>query len=728
MKHIIQNYKTGELKVEDVPVPYLRRGGLLVNNEYSLISSGTERGKIEMARGNLLQKARQRPDLVKQVMHNVKSEGLVPTAKKVFTRLNTPVSLGYCSSGIVSAVDGSTGGFKATGGFKVGDRVACVGEGFACHAEVVYIPGGFAVKVPDELTLDKASFAPLGAIAMQGVRQSGAGLGDRVAVLGLGLIGQLTVQILKASGCHVIGVDIDNEKVAMATGFSADLAMNLKEADTEQGVDGFTSSRGADVVIITASASTSQPIEMAGKLCREKGKVVLVGAVPIELPRKEYYEKELDFVVSRAFGPGSYDESYINGADYPYGYVRWTVQRNMEEIMSLMVSGKVQVDKLISGRFRIDEADKAYELVRKPEGIVMGVLFEYDGNPDVPTRVIVNEKDGKARAGARSVGFIGAGNFAQSYILPELKKAAGMELRGVATNRPISSDSVSRKFGFNYGTCNHSEILGDAGIDTVFIATRHDLHGPLTAAALNAGKSVFVEKPLALNPDELNGITEAYSKATSPYLMVGFNRRFSPLSVKLKKHFKDVSTPKVVNFRVNAGPLPPDHWLLNPVEGGGRITGEGCHFIDYLQFVTGARPVSVYAVSMDGKTREEAQNVQITINFSDGSIGNIAYIADGDPSFSREYVEVFGGGRVAVIDDFKRLTLSAKGKKKVHTLRGKDMGYAGEISEVIKTLKDGKAAPISFAELVATTLTTFAVNDSLVSAAPVAIALEITKE
>ncbi len=721
MKHIIQNYKTGELKVEEVPVPYLRRGGLLVSNEYSLISSGTERGKIEMAKGNLLQKARQRPDLVKQVMHNVRSEGLVPTAKKVFTRLNTPVSLGYCSAGIVSAVD------SVTGGFKVGDRVACVGEGFACHAEVVYIPGGFAVKVPGELSLDKASFAPLGAIAMQGVRQSGAGLGDRVVVLGLGLIGQLTVQILKASGCHVIGVDIDNAKVAMATEFGADMALNLKESDTELGVEGFTASRGADVVIITASSSTSQPIEMAGKLCREKGKVVLVGAVPIELPRKEYYEKELDFVVSRAFGPGAYDESYIDGADYPYGYVRWTVRRNMEEVMNLMLSGKVLVDKLVSGRFKIDDADKAYELVRKPEGIVMGVLFEYDGRPKVPGRIVVSGKDVKARGNARSVGFIGAGNFAQSYLLPELKKAGGMELRGVATNRSISSDSVSRKFGFNYGTCDHSEIMKDADIDTVFIATRHDQHGPLTAEALRRGKSVFVEKPLALNPDELTEITEAYNKAASPYLMVGFNRRFSPLSVKLKKHFAGVTTAKVLNFRVNAGPLPPEHWLLDPVEGGGRIIGEGCHFIDYLQFVTGARPVRVYAVSMDGKTREDAQNVQITIDFSDGSIGNIAYIADGDPSFSREYVEVFGGGRVAVLDDFKKLTLSVKGKEKVHSLRGKDMGYGGEIGEVIKTLKSGKAAPISMADLVATTLTTFAVNDSLINAVPVDILLEITR-
>ncbi len=722
MKQIIQNYKTGELKVENVPVPYLRRGGVLVNNEYSLISSGTERGKIEMARANLLQKARQRPDLVKQVMHNVKSEGLVPTAKKVFTRLNTPISLGYCSAGIVSVVD------DATSGFKVGDRVACVGEGFACHAEVVYIPGGLLVKVPDELTLDKASFAPLGAIAMQGVRLAEVGLGDKVVVLGLGLIGQLTVQLLKASGCHVIGVDIDDEKVAMATEFGTDMALNLKEADTELGVEGFTFSRGADVVIITASASTSQPIETAGKLCREKGKVVLVGAVPIELPRKEYYEKELDFVVSRAFGPGSYDESYIGGTDYPYGYVRWTVQRNMEEVMNLMVSGKVLVDKLISGRFKIDDAVKAYELVRKPEGIVMGVLFEYDGKPAVPGRIMISQKAGKTRSNARSVGFIGAGNFAQSYLLPELKKAGGMELRGVATNRPISSDSVSRKFGFNYGTCNHSEILKDNDIDTIFIATRHDLHGPLTAQALRAGKSVFVEKPLALNLDELTEITQAYGAADSPYLMVGFNRRFSPLSVKLKKHFESIKTAKAINFRVNAGPLPPDHWLLDPVEGGGRIIGEGCHFIDYLQFVTGARPVRVYAVSMDGKTREAAQNVQITIDFSDGSVGNIAYIADGDPSFSREYLEVFGGGRVAVLDDFKKLTLSAKGKEKVHTLRGKDMGYGGEISEVIKTLTGGGPAPISFADLVATTLTSFAVNESLVTAAPVTIALEVSGE
>ena len=719
MNQVVQNYRTGELKVEEVPLPALRSGGLLVRNEYSLISPGTERTKIETARSNIFKKAKQRPDLVKQVYRNMKQEGFVPTFQKVMTRLNTPVSLGYCSAGVVMEVG------RNVKDFNVGDRVVCVGEGYACHAEVISVPEGFCVKAPDGVGLDLAAFGPMGAIAMQGLRQAGVVLGSRVAVIGLGLVGQLTVQLLKAAGCRVVGIDIDGEKLELAGRLGIDVAINRKDESLETAVSVFSSGEGVDAVIVAASTSSSDPLELAGLICREKGKVVLVGAVPIEFPRKEYYEKELDFVVSRAFGPGSYDNDYINGGDYPFGYVRWTARRNTGEFLHMIGGNLVDVRSLVTHSFEIEDAEKAYGMVHNPEGLMLGVLFKYKGQPDTSPRVALCEKKPPLRKGALSIGFVGAGNFAQSHLLPNLKRFDNVVLRGVSTNRAISANNVGRKYSFQYSTCDYKEVLGDRETDCVFIATRHDLHGPLTIEALRQGKAVFVEKPLAINSEELQCVVEAYQNSERPFVMVGFNRRFSPHGRKAAEILAERAGPLVMHYRVNAGPLPKGHWLYHPLEGGGRVVGEVCHFIDFLQFMASSRPVRVYAVSAGTASMGEVENLHITVTFADGSIGNITYTANGDPSLPREHVEIFGDGKVIVIDNFKKFSLVSGGKIKKAALRNPDMGHSSEVTAMINALASGDPSPIPFADIVAATMATFCINDSIVTGMPVEIGLEV---
>lgn len=747
MKAIVQNYKTGELLVQDAPLPALIASGLLVRNSYSLISTGTERSKIELARSNLLDKARQRPDQVRQVLNNLRQEGLIPTYHKVMTRLNSLITLGYCSAGMVIEVG------EGAQEFQIGDRVACAGEGYACHAEVVYVPRNLCVKVPDAVSFDHAAFAPLGAVALQGVRQARAAVGENVAVIGLGLVGLLTVQLLKAAGCRVLGMDLNPDRCRLAQQLGADATADSGRRTADLAVE-MTVGHGVDAVIITAATKSSAPIELAGRLCREKGRIVVVGAVPVNVPRKEFYEKELDVCISRAFGPGTYDKRFVEqGVDYPYGYVRWTAQRNMEAFLNLVAEGKIALDPLITHRFPIDEAPKAYDLLHNPQGRVLGILFEYDTSADCrpPTAVVwLTDTDNVQRSACErvTVGFIGAGNFAQAYLLPNFRRLDGVTLRGVATATSVSATNASRKFGFGYCTCNYHEILNDPEINCVVIATRHNLHAPLTAEALHRGKHVFVEKPLALNVKQLQQVIEAYREAmvlvgpegetgregdkeihsltpSPPLLGVGFNRRFSPFIQELKKFLVHRTGPLVMTYRVNAGYVPPDHWVHDPVEGGGRILGEVCHFVDLLQHLAGARACRVFAQTTHTHNGyiPDQDNVQVTISFTNGSTGIITYTAAGDLSFPRERLEVFADGSVAVVDNFREAVFTRRGRRKGMRRWSQEMGHRYEVEAFVEAVRQGEPAPIPFDEIVLTTLTTLQILESLRSGLPVEIDL-----
>ena len=719
MKQVVQNYKTGELKVEEVPNPVLRPGGVLVRNAYSLVSVGTEKTKVNLAQKSILGKAKARPDQVKLVLNNIKQEGLISTFKKAMNKLDTPISLGYSSAGVVLSVG------EGAEEFEISDRVACTGEGYASHSEIVFVPKNMCVKVPEEVTLEQAAFTGVGAIALQGVRQAHLTLGERVAVIGLGLLGQLTVQILKANGCSVFAVDLEKDKVRLSKELGADIGAVSGENDVEKLVEGFSQGYGVDAVIITAATLSNEPIELAGRISREKGRVVVVGAVKMDIPRKNYFEKEISLVISRAFGPGRYDKMFEEkGIDYPFGYVRWTARRNMEEFLELLKGGKVNVDKIITHRFSIDEASQAYEMIRTNKEKFLGVLFKYEKKEELPAKIILTEKKERKAKGMINIGFIGAGSFAQGYLLPNFKKIPGINFKGVATATGISSQSVARKFHFQYCTSNYSDILNDPEIDCVVIATRHNLHAKLAIEALRKNKIVFVEKPLALSEEELKEIIKTRTE-TQGRLMVGFNRRFSPFSRRVKEFFENRTGPLIMDYRVNAGPLSPDHWLHDPREGGGRIIGEVCHFVDLLQYLTGSNPVRVYAETAGSynKNIPVEDNIEVTIRFNDGSLGTISYSAVGDLSFPRERFEIFGEESVAVVDNFRKAIFVHKGKKSRMKKIGQDMGHKGEVIAFAEAVKAGSKMPIDFKEIVSTTLATFKIVDSIKKREPIMVSL-----
>ena len=728
MRQIVQIYKTGELRIEDAPPPALRSGGVLVQNAYSLISAGTERSKIELARSNLLDKARQRPDQMRQVLNNLRQEGLIPTYQKVMTRLDTPITLGYCSAGVVIEVG------EEAQELRVGDRVACAGEGYACHAEVIYVPRNLCAKVPNAVSLDHAAFAPLGAIALQAVRQARATVGENVAVIGLGLVGLLTVQLLKAAGCRVLGMDLNPDRCQLARQLGADATGDSGQRTVDLAAE-MTAGHGVDAVIITAATKNSAPIELAGRLCREKGQVVVVGAVPVNVPRKEYYEKELDLCISRAFGPGTYDKQFAEqGVDYPYGYVRWTAQRNMEAFLNLVAEGKIALPPLITHRFPIDEASKAYDLLHSPQGQVLGILFEYDTSTDGSTGLTTGRRppsavvwlaDNVQRSTCErvTVGFIGAGNFAQAYLLPNFRRLDDVTLRGVATASSVSATNVARKFGFAYCTCDYNEILNDPEINCVVIATRHNLHARLAVEALKREKTVYVEKPLALSEEELQEVIEAY-KRSQGRLMIGFNRRFSLFTQRVRTFFETRSGPLVMNYRVNAGPLPSEHWVHDAQEGGGRVVGEVCHFVDLLQYLANSNPLTVYAETArdPNKNMLGEDNVNVIIKFEDGSVGTISYSSIGDLSFPKERIEIFGENSVAIVDNFKRASLVRDGRTTtVRRWWGRDMGYEGEVRAFIEALNTGSNMPINFEEIVLATSMTFKITEAARQGNPVEI-------
>jgi polar amino acid transport system substrate-binding protein len=710
MKQVIQNYKTGDLDVEEVPMPLLKPGGLLVRNRCSLISTGTERMKILTASKNIFGKARARPDQVKLVMNNIKQEGFLATIKKALIKLDTPISLGYSCAGDVISVH------PEVNTFKLKDRVACIGEGTAAHAEINFIPENLCTKIPDNLSYKEASFAGLGAIAMQGIRNACVDKGHKVGVIGLGLIGQLTIRILKAYECEVLGMDIDDYKLSLAreSGF-LHLANSLRD-NVQSQVRDFTGGRGLDSVIITAASKDNKPIELAGKIAKKYGYVVLVGLVPIQIPRKEFFDKELIFVVSHGFGDESIQkDTCINKRRI------WTAQENIKEFLSLVSKGLVKLDKLITHEFDIKEAQRAYHLISSKDKNVLGILLNYAEDTDTRQKIIVTQKK-NIEKDVVNVGFIGAGSFSLGYLLPIFAKNKNVNLRGVSTSRGISSKSIAKKFEFNYATSESSDIINDPEIDCIVITTRHNLHSHFVVEGLKRGKIVFVEKPLCIKEEELRQIIDVYSELNGK-LMIGFNRRFSPLVTKLKDFFSRRIGPLVINYRINAGYLENSHWLNDLKEGGGRIIGEVCHFLDLLQFIIGSHPTRLFAESIDKKDSQKSQNLIISMEFGDCSLGVINYNAIGDISYPRERIEVFGQDSVCVIDNFRKAEFVRNSKVKKISRFNRDMGYKNEINTFINCILNNEKMPISFKDIVSATYSTFRIIDSLKEGLPVNIDL-----
>jgi len=707
MHQIQQNYGSGDLDLVHVPVPALQPGGVLVATAYSLISAGTERNTVTTAKKSLVGKARSRPDLVRQVLRVARREGLLETYRMVRNKLSTPIPLGYSSAGFVVAIADDVEGLR------LGDKVACAGTGYASHSEVVFVPRNLVARVPEGLGLEEAAYATLGAIALQGVRQAEVSVGDRVAVVGLGLLGQLTVQILKAAGCQVLATDLRPDLVAMARKSGADVAVARTE-DVERAAEAFSGGWGADRVILTASTRSSDPIELAGRLCREKGVVVVVGDVRLEVPRELYYRKELDLRLSRSYGPGRYDQAYEErGIDYPLPYVRWTENRNLTAFLELAAARKLDLGLLTTHRYDFAYAEEAYRLVTgESSEKSVGILLRYQTAESGPAALTRRVQTARPRRSAESVGisFLGAGSFAQNYLLPRLMEMEAAAPRCVVTATGLKARSAAERFGFETAATDVAAALDDRETRAVFIATRHDSHAALAARALRAGKYVFVEKPLALDPDQLAEVEAAVETVGSGRLMVGFNRRFAPAARAARRAFADHKGPLVLQYRVNAGPLPRDHWLLDPFAGGGRILGEACHFVDFALFFTGERIERVYAAGM-----RDGEDVTITLHLAGGSLATIAYLAGGDRAVPKEWIEVVGGGRVVQIDDFATATLYRGQRRRRLRVDGKGRGYTEELEAFLTAARAGVTLPVPEEAAVHVTQACFAVLESLKS-------------
>jgi predicted dehydrogenase/threonine dehydrogenase-like Zn-dependent dehydrogenase len=745
MKQVVLKPSTGETSVEQVPLPSLGPGGLLVQTAASLVSVGTERMVADFAQKSILGKARSRPDLVRQTLDKVQREGILTTLDAVRNRLGQPMALGYSCAGTVMDVG------AGVSEFEIGDRVACAGGGYAVHAEVVSVPKNLAVKLPDNVDFESAAFTTLGAIALQGIRLAEVKLGEVVAVIGLGLLGQLAVQMLKVAGCTVVGMDIQPQRAELAHKLGTDAVATAPD-ELSAICHQLSAGNGADAVLITADTKSNQPVEVAGEIARDKGIVVAVGAVGMAIPRNIYYEKELDFRISRSYGPGRYDPEYEEkGRDYPYAYVRWTEQRNMEAFVQLLAQDKVGVRPLITHRFPIADALEAYELITRKTGEpFLGVLLTYPGTPDLSRKAVLHPGSGRAtgEAGGRDVatvvdrvrvGVIGAGNFANATLLPAIKRVPGVELIGIASRGGLSARSTASRFGFAYCASDAQEIFNDPAVNTVAILTRHHLHANQVVAALNAGKHVFVEKPLCLTEEELQVIISTRQDAlksagsegghfsspvssSSRFLMVGFNRRFAPFVVELKQHLQRVQEPLMLHCRVNAGYIPPDHWTQDPAQGGGRLMGEACHFIDLLIYLAGSVPQRVTSHALPDSGRYSRDNLLITLEFANGTLGTVTYVANGNKGFGKESLEAFGGGLSARLEDYRVLLIchGSKRVRRVSRLR-QDKGHRAEWQALAAYLTGKGPAPMSFEEIRCSTEAAFAAQHSLQSGAPVSL-------
>lgn len=715
MKQILQSLKTGATEVAEVPCPAVKRGQLLICSSHTLVSAGTERMMVEFGKANWIDKARQQPDKVRMVLDKIKTDGLQPTIEAVFNKLDKPLPLGYCNVGRVVEVGGGVAGFA------VGDRVISNGK----HAEVVSVPLNLCAKVPDSVADEEAAFTVLGAIALQGIRLVQPTLGEVVVVTGLGLVGLMTVQMLRANGCRVLGLDFDKEKLELARQFGAEVVDLAAGQDPVKAAERFSRGRGADAVIVTAATKSSEPMHQAALMCRKRGRIVLVGVTGLELSRDDFFQKELTFQVSASYGPGRYDPNYEEkGQDYPVGFVRWTEQRNFEAVLDMMADGRIDVKPLISHRFAIEDAEEAYALVGG-SGPSLGILLTYPGieiTREGRTVALAasphTQRIAKGEAAAKfGFSFIGAGNYATAVLIPAFK-ASGAHLRSVASSAGVSGLHAGRKFGFDETTTDINCLFADPGTNAVVITTQHDSHAHFVLQALAAGKHVFVEKPLCLTLDELVQIEAAIfvpelpndKLGQTPIVMVGFNRRFAPQVQKISALLKGVAGPKSFVMTVNAGAIPSNHWTQDPEVGGGRIIGEACHFIDLLRFLAGNRIVSHHVTTMDSATRD---SVCISLTFEDGSIGTVHYLANGSKAFPKERLEVFAAGRVLQLDNFRKLQgFGWPGFNKMNLWR-QDKGQKVCAATFVKAINSGGPAPIPLDEILEVARVSIEVSESV---------------
>ncbi|WP_435251361.1 bi-domain-containing oxidoreductase [Streptomyces tendae] len=729
MKQVVQNYKSGELALLDVPVPGCKPGGVLVRTAYSLISTGTELMKVSEAGMSMLGKARSRPDQVAKVVQSVATNGVPATYRKVMGKLDSYTPLGYSLCGVVEQVGDGIDDVKA------GDLVACAGNEHALHAELNWVPKNLYTPVPDSLAPRHAAFGTVGSIALQGVRQGESRLGEVALVVGLGLIGQLVAQLLTASGVRVVGADPDPARCELAERLGAAACGDPASPAVESAVAELTDGHGVDQVYLAAGGGSNQPVELAARLCRDRGRVVDIGKCRLDLPWNAYYEKELDVRFSRSYGPGRYDPEYeIEGRDYPIGYVRWTERRNLACFLDLVARGRVDVEPLITRTADFDDAVETYQRLKDGELKAVAVLFRYpeqaaeDGpSTDAPV-VSVPVVPGGARSSAAPVraaktpvrlAFVGAGNYATSMLLPHLAQRDGVELSTVVTTTALSAANAQRKFGFREATTDLDAVLGDASVDAVFVVTRHSSHAELTRKALLAGKAVFVEKPLALTAEELTGVLDAVEESGNDRLQVGFNRRFAPLLQEASKRFGARTGPASLRYLVNAGRLDHGSWYLQQGTEGSRFAGEGGHFVDTASWLLGADPVSVYALAPSGN-----EDLQVVLGYPDGSTATISYVTTGAAGFPKETLDLVADGKVLQLDDFVRSSVYDGRKRWVSSRlpKARDKGQSAELAAFVRAVRTGGPMPVPIRSLVATTAATLAVRAALAGGAPVTLA------
>lgn len=692
MKQILQSLKTGTTEVAEVPCPAVKRGQLLIRSSHTLVSAGTERMLVEFGKASYIDKARQQPDKVRMVLDKIRTDGLMPTVEAVFNKLDQPLPLGYCNVGTVLEAGAGVAGFAP------GDRVVSNGK----HAEVVSVPLNLCARVPDAVADEEAAFTVLGAIALQGIRLVQPTLGETVVVTGLGLIGLVAVQLLRAHGCRVLGLDFDPEKLALAKSFGAEVVNLAAGQDPVAAALAYSRGRGVDAVIITASTKSNEPVHQAALMCRKRGRIVLVGVTGLELSRADFFEKELSFQVSCSYGPGRYDPAYEEkGNDYPVGFVRWTEQRNLEAVLDMMADGRLDVKPLISHRFALDQAEQAYALVGG-SGPSLGIFLQYPKPEQKPADVLRQPTVAlgaavpvAGAAGAAVLGFVGSGNYATAVLIPAFK-AAGARLKTVASSGGVSGLHAGRKFGFEATTTDTTTLWADRDVNAVVVTTRHDSHAGFVRQALAAGKHVFVEKPLCLTRDELASVEKAQAGAPALKVMVGFNRRFAPQVQKISTLLKGVTGPKTFVMTVNAGAIPAEHWTQDPEVGGGRIVGEACHFIDLLRFLAGARIASHQVTRMDSSTGD---SVSVSLKFEDGSMGLVHYLANGSKAFPKERLEVFAAGRVLQLDNFRKLKGFGWPGFGTMNLWRQDKGQKACAAAFVQAVARGGPAPIPFDEI-----------------------------
>jgi predicted dehydrogenase/threonine dehydrogenase-like Zn-dependent dehydrogenase len=712
MLQIVQKLQTGQLQVIEVPIPPVKKGFLLIQTHYSLISAGTESSTVKTARKGYIGKAKERPQQVKQVVDVLKSQGPVQAYRAVTKKLASYSPLGYSCAGEVIGVPSDAAGYA------IGDLVACGGVGLASHAEIVSVPVNLCVKLEKNADLAQAAYITLGAIALQGFRQADISLGESCAVIGLGLLGQLTALILKAAGMRVVGIDIDSTMVDFGAKHCLDLALNRKQPGIEGLIFDFTAGIGCDAAIITAASDSLDPINFAGAVSRKKGTIVIVGDVPTGFDREpHFYKKELQVKMSCSCGPGRYDPVYEEkGADYPIAYVRWTENRNMQAFQNLIFSKRIDVSYLTTHTFNLEEAPAAYDMILAQSEPYLGILIKYDSSKRVELKKKIDLKPAviSREQSVVNIGFIGAGSYAQSHLLPNIPKNSKVARKAIMTKTGINSRSVAERYGFDFCTTNDKDVIQNDEIDTVFIVTRHDSHAYYVAEALKAGKHVFVEKPLCIKIEELEDIRKRYelSNSSRQLLMVGYNRRFSPLIQQIRKEIGEGSL--AMTYRVNAGAIPKESWIQNLEFGGGRIIGEVCHFVDTLTFLCGSLPVSVYANAMADPSNIN-DTINVTLTYENGSVGTISYFANGDKNLPKERIEVFSHGGVAIVDDFKKLTVYTHGKKKRKTLLSQNKGQKEEVRLFVNAILNGTSGLISFKEIYNTSLVTFKINASIQS-------------